>query len=474
MKTTLTSSENISHEYCCTIVKIGEIKPIEGADKIVQTEVEGRTIVIGKDEVNEGDVMFYVSNECELNKDFLFVNNLYDDPSLNKDPEKKGYINKRGRVRMIKLRGVYSMGFLFPVEAMKNYFPAFNIEEENLSKRIGEDFDTVDGTLFVKAFVPPMPEPKIRLTPEQRRSKRLAFDRLIPGQFALNYDSKQLQREISRLQNDQKVAITLKIHGTSSVFGNILTLKPRFSGIYAKIFNYLPKFLQFTKKEYDVIYSSRTVIKNKTINPKVSGGYYDTDVWGEYYELLKDVIPAGITIYGEIFGYLSGSTRMIQKNYDYGCNPGENKLMIYRVTKTEEDGSKKEYNINEVITFTLRIQDSLQEIGKDPKKIFMIPLLYHGTLADLYPEIDPANHWHENVLEALKNDVEHFGMEELEPWCRNKVPREGICLRIDDDPIPENFKLKCLYYLQKEGAEIDAGTYNDIETQERYEDCRFK
>ena len=384
-KTTLTTSENMSHEYCCTIVKIGEIKPIEGADKIVQTEVEGRTIIIGKDEVKEGDIMFYVSNECELNKDFLYVNNLYDDPSLNKDPEKKGYINKRGRVRMIKLRGVYSMGFLFPVEAMKNFFPAFNIEAEQLQDRVGTDFNTVDGTLFVKAYVPPMPEPNVRLTKEQRQAKRLAFDRMIPGQFALHYDTKQLNREISKLRSNDVVSISVKCHGTSGIFANVLCLQPRWGGIYAKIFNYLPKFLQFTKKGYDIIYSSRTVIKNKTINPKVNGGFYNTDVWGEYYELLKDVIPAGITIYGEILGYLSGSTRMIQKNYDYGCNPGENKLMIYRVTKTEEDGSKKEYNINEVITFTLKIQDSLQEIGKDPKKIFMIPLLYHGKLTDLYP-----------------------------------------------------------------------------------------
>lgn len=213
MKTTLTSSEKISHEYCCTIVKIGEIKPIEGADKIVQTEVEGRTIIIGKDEVKEGDIMFYVSNECELNKDFLFVNNLFDDPTLNKDPEKKGYINKRGRVRMIKLRGVYSMGFLFTVEAMKNYFPAFNVEEENLSERIGEDFDTVDGTLFVKAYVPPMPESNVRLIGEQRRAKKLAFDRMIPGQFALHYDTKQLQREISRLNPDDVVCASTKVHG---------------------------------------------------------------------------------------------------------------------------------------------------------------------------------------------------------------------------------------------------------------------
>jgi hypothetical protein len=72
------------------------------------------------------------------------------------------------------------------------------------------------------------------------------------------------------------------------------------------------------------------------------------------------------------------------------------------------------------------------------------------------------------VLEELKNDVEHFGMEKNEPLCKNKVPREGIVLRIDNDITKEAFKLKCVNYLQKESNNID--TTVDIEMMSRYLD----
>lgn len=53
-------------------------------------------------------------------------------------------------------------------------------------------------------------------------------------------------------------------------------------------------------------------------------------------------------------------------------------------------------------------------------------------------------------------------MEQLEPLCNNKVPREGIVVRIDNDPVKEAFKLKCIKFLTRESKEIDNGNV-DIE-----------
>lgn len=93
-------------------------------------------------------------------------------------------------------------------------------------------------------------------------------------------------------------------------------------------------------------------------------------------------------------------------------------------------------------------------------KILMpIPVLYSGKLKDLYPEIptDNLDKWHEEVLAAMKADKEHLGMELDEPLCKNKVPREGICVRIEHDVRPRNFKLKCVKFLAKESKNIDSG-----------------
>lgn len=170
--------------------------------------------------------------------------------------------------------------------------------------------------------------------------------------------------------------------------------------VYFKIFPYLPKFIKFYKEKYTVIYSSRTVIKNKDINPKVKYGYYNKDVWSEYYELLKNHIPENMTIYGEIVGYIGGTNTMIQKGYDYGCKPGENKLMIYRINTEDEKSKKYEWNVSDVYDFTLLLKDKLEQ--KD--KIHPIDILYHGTLKGLYEDVSINTHWRENVLEKLKND----------------------------------------------------------------------
>lgn len=100
-------------------------------------------------------------------------------------------------------------------------------------------------------------------------------------------------------------------------------------------------------------------------------------------------------------------------------------------------------------------------------RILPLPVLYQGTLANLYPELDTNNHWHENLHERLKQDTIHFGMELNEPLCHNIVPREGICLRILNDPLTECFKLKTLKFLGKEAELMDKGEV-DMEMNDNY------
>lgn len=481
-KELLSFSETGKHEYCATIVKIGEVTPIENSDKLGTTIVNGLTIVVRKDEIKEGDVCVYCANETELCDKFCSKNNLYDWSErfrndnytsvkeleqTNKDlaKTKVGFFNKYGRVKMIKLRGVYSMGILFKPEALGI---VWDLSEYNFTEHIGEDFDTINDELFIKAYVPRIKEYTPRKSRDVKRNNKLRiFDKIIPGEFSFHYDTTQLQREISRLKPDDVVTISVKLHGTSICIGNVLTKQPVFittcfnwlNNIFKKIYFRLPEKCQKTKEAYDVIYSSRTVIKNKNINETVTGGYYGTDIWGEYYELLKDKIPQGIEIYGEIVGYVSGENKFIQPGYDYGCSVGENKLMIYRISQKNEDGTKIEYNVEDVLKFTKELIATYPEIQS---KIHLIDILYHGKMQDIYPSLSTKEHWHENILEKLKNDKALFGMEEPEPLCKNNVPREGIVLRIDNDIVNEAFKLKSLKFLYKEGESISKGNI-DIE-----------
>lgn len=561
--------ENNNSEYCCSVVKIGELIPIENSDYLAKTNIFGTQIVVRKDIIKEGDIMFYARNETELNSRFLSVNNLYeigcrelnsnypevksimDEYDLNyksknealksqmknikasintlskrvkdlseelkniDDEEKKneitkkiddytkrnlektvqytnlkqqsetlvkegsyivdkakklcGLFNKYGRVRCVVLRGEPSFGFLFSIDYMIKYCP--EIANIQLEDYLDKDFDTVNGELFVKAYIPRIKEipQKQQKTKQEKAQKKLSrFNRIIDGEFSFHYDTNNLDtRNIQILNPETSVAISVKIHGTSVIIGKLKVKQPKKINIFKRIWN-LIAINKFKFIDYDIvygpIYSSRKVIKNQYINKNVSSGYYSKDIYSEYGDLIYPYLEEGMTVYGEIFGYVNND-KMIQKFYDYGCNPNENKLMIYRITTTNEDGTKREWNIDDVKEWTEDLKAVMKANCDEYERIHPIDVLYDGKLSELYPDI--KENWHNELLNHLQNDKEHFGMECYEILCNNKVPREGICIRINNDIYNRCFKVKTNSFKLKEAILIDSGEV-DMEMENNY------
>lgn len=441
-----TKSKNFKQEYCCTIIKVNSIEPIENSDFLGIVNVNGFPIVVRKDQINVGDIVFYAANETQLAQCFLFSNNLFENSSLNKDTTKKSYFNKAGRVRTIKLRGIQSFGFIFTYKELQT---AYNLPDIDLTQLVGTDFDLINDKLFIKAYVPDIIENSSNSSNSKTLSKvshKHEVDKLIPGEFHFHYDTNPLGKNLDRFKLNDVITVSTKLHGTSAIFACIKSNIPNKLSQYKRFIN---KFINVFPKShvgYSTIYSSRTVIKNRWTDQ------FGSDIWGEYAKLLNGKIPFGITIYGEIIGYLTGKSTYIQKGYDYGCKPGTNKLMIYRITQEDTDGHIKEFNVDEVYAWTLSFMGLHPELKE---RIQPIDILYHGTVAD-FTELTPSHHWKENFYKALSTDG-GFYMEQNEPLCNNKVPREGIVIRIDNDPINEAFKLKCVKFLTRESKEIDKG-----------------
>lgn len=465
MNNIFSASENLKKEYACEIVRIGELTPVEGSDFLAKTEIHpGMPIVVRKDEVHTGQVMFYVDVESQLNQEFLHANNQFRDPELNADSEKKGFFEKNCRVRMVRLRGQVSMGYLFNQEAMARLCP--EVLDLNLEDFVGEVFDTVDGELFVKAYVPVYNHPSTSNRGAGRRNRHIKqFDRMIPGEFSFHYDTDQLEKNMDKFTPDDKVTITVKMHGTSAIFANIRVRRQL--GVWEKLRKLFRADIPTT--EWANIYASRTVIKNQYINSGVTSGFYESDIWGEWNEHIKEFIPHGYTIYGEIVGYTSDG-KAIQKDYDYGCVPGESKLMIYRVSQEKEDGTHYEFNVDEVHVFTTALIEELEHRGQSDlaDMIHPIDIPFIGSLGELYPDIDQTDldKWRTEVVHRLANDKRFF-MEENEPMCIHKVPREGLVIRKDNDVLKEAFKLKTMKFRNKEAKEYDSGNV-DIETEQGY------
>ena len=514
MENVFTLSEHANMNYVATICKITELHPIPKADRLLRTVVNGYDIVV-QNTMKEGDIVVYFSVESEINKEFLGANNLFrfDDYTLNAnaeevkdiymkslsaetEDEKKaimaecnalcGFFTNKGRVRCIKLRDCPSQGFVIPVDSLVKFRPELK-EITDWGPYVGTVFNEVLGEKFCWKYIVPIKSGTPRANKMAKASKKLErFDKIVPGQFEFHYDTKMLNENMWRFNPDTNVNISVKVHGTSVILAHVLC--NRKLSTWEKI----KKFFGCKVKtmEYDHLFSSRKVIKNRYVNPDAHD-FYGVNIWGEADKLFRDYIPEGMTVYGEIAGYLPGGTTMIQKNHDYGCEPGQWKFMPYRITETDEYGAKTEWDLMKVDTWTHELVEAHPELAEH---VLFLTILYNGRFGDLYPEIDESEHWNEEVLNALKND-KSFGMELDEPMCmlhRDEVallerkiaeakennvgkkelkkltqalevskaslaPREGIVVKITGDPIGEAWKLKTQAHYQMETKLLDSG-----------------
>jgi hypothetical protein len=64
----------------------------------------------------------------------------------------------------------------------------------------------------------------------------------------------------------------------------------------------------------------------------------------------------------------------------------------------------------------------------------------------------------------MKTDKDRFLMELDEPMCKNKVPREGVVVRVVGDPLARAWKLKTMRHYGKEAEAHDKGEVDIEET----------
>ena len=70
-------TENANPNYLAKICKITEMNPIEGADRLMTTNIGGYDMVVSKD-MKIGDTVVYFPVESAICEKFLGTNNLYE------------------------------------------------------------------------------------------------------------------------------------------------------------------------------------------------------------------------------------------------------------------------------------------------------------------------------------------------------------------------------------------------------------
>ena len=487
LKELFKKSEDGFANYRATFTKIDAVFPIPGADRLVRAVVCGRNVVISKD-LSIDNIYVYVPVETSLSHKYLSKNNLYrissesyqlndnfeevtkmldEGKSLGELSNMGGFFEKNGRVKQIKIRGVYSQGYLADIQSLKKAYPILDqcvIDE--FEELVGESFDVIGDEVFCEKYLVGGKKQVVQKVNDQKhyqqRSKNLRRARvLVPGQFSYHYDTTQFGDAYKKFKPTDDVSISVKVHGSSGIFANVLCYKQT-EGWFKKII-----YSIFKPKEYRLLYASRTKIRNERVYdaPRDPNYFYGSDIWAPVRDLLEDHIGKGMIVYGEIVGYVAGTTKMIQKGHDYGCAPGEWKFMPYRIVQVSRRGKRTEWNLRDVARWTeaLKYHLAIEHKYQGTKHLMPVPILYDGLLGDLYPDLNREDeNWNLNLLERMKNDKERFGMELQEPLCKMKAPREGLVIRINDDSIARAWKLKTAAHYDLERKSHDSGE-SDIE-----------
>lgn len=418
-----------NENYCAIVVEIKTLIPLENCDNVVHAVIMGNRVVVSNS-TKVGDVGIYFPLETALSKEYLKVNNLYRDKTLNDDQNKSGYFEENGRIRCVKFRSIHkSEGLFMPIESIAEF-----IEKGDVVK-IDDVFDELNGTEICKKYV--IKESKQPGTPGSKKSKTAKISKLVEGQFRFHQDTSMLYRNLHMIKPDTLIQISYKVHGTSCISSNIICKKPL--TWYERI---LKKFkVNIVDTKYDNIYASRKVVKNSDLNPNAEH-FYDVDIWGLANDKIKEFLQDGMTMYYEIVGYMPSGAG-IQGEFDYGCGKKEFKIYVYRITYTNPKGKVFEFSAKQV-------QDYCKMNGLEP-----VIELYYGYAKDLLIETYDERDFGDKFLDRVKelyNEKDCF-------VCKNKVPEEGCIIRVEGVDF-QAYKAKSNAFYAYETKQLDKGKSN--------------
>lgn len=288
------------------VTTISKIEPHFNADRLEVAFCFGWPVVVPKGRYTQGDLVIY----CPINSilPYELETKLFPiDSKIKLD---------RSRIRAIKIRKQISQGMIIDPEDVKD-------KVDELDLRDGND---VAGILGITKYEPPVRD-SVLFGGGFKQAKKIRPD---IKAFKKYTDIEHGKYYAHELELGEMVVMTTKLHGTSARFGWFKSEANTFWQKFLDFFGLLP--------EWTFAWGSRNVQIQAKLSKSHPGCKVDSQGvnFGDVYTKmvnqydLKNRIPKGMAIYGEIVG--DG----IQKNYSYGCAAGQHKLFLYDIQKNDE------------------------------------------------------------------------------------------------------------------------------------------
>lgn len=343
-----------------------------------------------------------------------------------------GYVDDNAHVKAIKLRGNQSSGIVVPLDRIYEIWG-------NQGWQDGDKVTQINGKEFCSKYIP-RTKRSPNLTPKSSYKGRKAEGIIYP-EFSMHTDTEQLAYNLDKFHPGDQISITLKMHGTSQRSMRTYAELPR--GFFRKLFKMKPK----TKPVY-VLGTRRCVV---TENHE---GFYGNDQFRlQHHEALEPYIEDTMEVFGEIVGYYGqGSEQTIMPSCDnkkindknfikefgprtvfsYGCQPGESKMFIYRITS---QNGEKEWTPEEIKTWC------------DEHGFNYVPIVDTFEFTTTEDLLDRINKYFEDLRDPI-------GKTHI---------KEGVVVRIVNRRTFTAYKSKTFEFRALEGLVKDSETVPDME-----------
>lgn len=399
--------------YCGYIVELHNLRKHSNADRLQCVEVFGNNIIVDLS-YKEGQKVVFFPVDGRLSDEYAEENNLVRKKDENGN-NIGGYLEPgKNNIKALKLRGEKSEGLVLPIETLSKYI---SIDELN----VGDKITTLNGHLICEKYVPRRMN-RIH-SGGADKSKKISLKNKYPI-FTEHVETEQLMYNRGAFKEGDKCTITLKMHGSSGRSSHSLEE----IDIKQNFFQRLLKRPVQTKREWAYVSGTR-----RTILEDYEGGFYGSNEFRHpWHDFFKGKLEKGETVYYEIVGYVNEQTpimgtcsnsklkdKELKKLYgdtmefSYGCKPGENKVYVYRMTLTNEDG------------YTVEYPDWLMRLRCEMMGIECVPLFETFTFT---------------TWEDLMERVEKY-YDGPDPIGKTHI-REGVVVRIENRPKFTVFKHK--------------------------------
>lgn len=428
--------------YCAYITTIKELRKHSNADRLQCATVFGNNVIVDLN-YKEGMRVIYFPIDGQLSKEFANENNLVRKKDENGN-NIGGYLDPDKRnITALKLRGEKSEGLVMPIEVLSKYTDISKLKD-------GDQITVLNGHEICKKYIPHRQHRQGGGGNSKAVNKKELREQVSYPFFAEHIDTAQLAYNQNAFKPGDTIYLTQKLHGTSFRVANTVEVIQKKRPKWIKqLFHIDDKVI----KKYDIVSGTR-----RTTLRSYDGGFYGSNEFRKKYnDMFIGKLPKGMTVYGEIVGWVTESTPIMprcnnskvkdkefSKQYgketifSYGCEPGENDCYIYRITMCNDDGIVVELPTEETMLWCERL---------GVKYVPLLDKFLYTTWEDLNKRCEPY-------------------LDVPEPLANGTHVTEGVVVRIDNRTSFTAFKTKSWAFKVLEGIVKDSADMPDMEEAE--------